>query len=478
MRKKMRLSFFSSSLVSGWVTAALKLDLIKSSKQRRRKKTRVLIMSNELMEAICNPSNLNSAFRQVKRNKGAAGVDRLTIEATEHWLRENNHAREFRQQLLEGNYQPQAIRGVKIPKADGSERQLGMPTVLDRWIQQAIAQVLTPMYEPQFSSSSYGFRPKRSAHDAIKQASAYVKSGKVFVVDVDLEKYFDSVNHDRLMSRLSQDIKDKRVLKLIRRYLTADLLQNGMVEQRQKGAPQGGPLSPLLSNIVLDELDKELEKRGHSFCRYADDCNIYVSSQAAAERVMASVKGFIEGKLKLKVNDLKSACALVSERQFLGYRIYQNGDLALSPKTQVRMKRRVRELTYRNRGRAFECIISELNQYLRGWLHYFRLARIASLVRSLDEWIRRRLRCYRLKQRKRSYSIASWIISLGVKTNLAWQLATSSKSWWRLSRNPVINQALPNAWFKKQGLYSLLENYELLNLQPEPPYATNACTVV
>lgn len=222
-------------------------------------------MSNELMEAICASSNLNSAFNQVKRNKGTAGVDRLTIEATEHWLRENNNARDFRQQLLEGNYHPQAIRGVKIPKGDGSERQLGIPTVLDRWIQQAIAQVLTPIYEPHFSNSSYGFRPKRSAHDAIKQASAYVKSGKVFVVDVDLEKYFDSVNHDRLMSRLSQDIKDKRVLKLIRRYLTADLLQDGLVEQRQKGTPQGGPLSPLLSNIVLDELDKELEKRGHRF---------------------------------------------------------------------------------------------------------------------------------------------------------------------------------------------------------------------
>lgn len=435
-------------------------------------------MSNELMDAICAPSNLNSAFKQVKRNKGAAGVDRLTIETTEHWLRSHNNAREFRQQLLDGNYHPQMIRGVKIPKADGSERQLGIPTVLDRWIQQAIAQVLTPLYEPHFSNSSYGFRPKRSAHDALKQASAYVKSGKVYVVDVDLEKYFDSVNHDRLMSRLSKAINDKRVLTLIRRYLTADLLQNGLVEQRQKGTPQGGPLSPLLSNIVLDELDKELERRGHTFCRYADDCNIYVSSQAAAERVMTSVKGFIESKLKLKVNDLKSACALVSERQFLGYRIHKSGDLALPPKTQMRMKRRVRELTYRNRGRAFEQVISELNQFLRGWLHYFRLARLSTKLQSLDEWIRRRLRCYRLKQRKRSYSIASWIISLGVKANLAWQLATSSKGWWRLSRNPVINQALSNAWFKGQGLYSLRENYELLNLPPEPPYATNACTVV
>ena len=435
-------------------------------------------MSNELMEAICASSNLNSAFKQVKRNKGAAGVDRLTIEATEHWLRSHNNAREFRQHLLDGNYHPQAIRGVKIPKADGSERQLGIPTVLDRWVQQAIAQVLTPIYEPHFSNSSYGFRPKRSAHDALKQASAYVKSGKVFVVDVDLEKYFDSVNHDRLMSRLSKAINDKRVLTLIRRYLTADLLQNGLVEQRQKGTPQGGPLSPLLSNIVLDELDKELEQRGHTFCRYADDCNIYVSSQASAERVMVSVKGFIESKLKLKVNDRKSACALVSERQFLGYRIQKSGDLALSPNTLLRMKRRVRELTYRNRGRAFERVISELNQYLRGWLHYFRWARLSAKLQSLDEWIRRRLRCYRLKQRKRSYSIASWVISLGVKANLAWQLATSSKGWWRLSRNPVINQALPNAWFKEQGLYSLLENYSLLTLQPEPPYATNACTVV
>ena len=231
-------------------------------------------------------------------------------------------------------------------------------------------------------------------------------------------------------------------------------------------------------DIVLDELDKELEKRGHSFCRYADDCNIYVSSQAAAERVMASIKGFIEGKLKLKVNGLKSACAVVNERQFLGYRILKSGDLTLSPKIQLRMKRRVRELTYRNRGRAFEQVISELNQFLRGWLQYFCLAKMTTHLRGLDEWIRRRLRCYRLKQRKRSYSIASWIISFGVKATLAWQLAMSSKGWWRLSRNPVINQALSNVWFKEQGLYSLRENYLLLNLQPEPPYATNACTVV
>jgi RNA-directed DNA polymerase len=460
------------------VTAALKRDRTKSSKQRGRKRARVLITSNDLMEAICTPSNLNSAFRQVKRNKGAAGVDRLTIAATETWLREHNHAAEIRQQLLAGTWQPQAIRGVKIPKADGGERQLGIPTVLDRWIQQALAQVLTPIYELQFSDSSYGFRPNRSAHDAVKQASAYVKSGKGYVVDVDLEKYFDSVNHDRLMARLSKTIVDKRVLTLIRRYLRADLLQNGVVEARQKGTPQGGPLSPLLSNIVLDELDKELEKRGHSFCRYADDCNIYVGSQEAAERVMASVKGFIESKLKLKVNEQKSACAEVSERQFLGYRLRPNGDLVLSPGTLLRMKRRVRELTYRNRGRAFERVIQELNRYLRGWLQYFRWAKMTTQLRDLDGWIRRRLRCYRLKQRKRSYSIASWIISLGVKANLAWQLGMSSKGWWRLSQNPVINQALPNAWFKEQGLYSLLENYSLLNLLPEPPYATNARTVV
>lgn len=417
---------------------------------------------NALMDAICAPSNLNSAFKQVKRNKGAAGIDQRSIADTEAWLRENSHAQRIRQQLLDGVYQPQAIRGVKIPKADGGERQLGIPTVLDRWIQQAVAQVLTPLYDANFSNSSYGFRPNRSAHDALKQASAYVKSGKQFVVDIDLEKYFDSVNHDRLMARLAETITDKRVLRLIRGFLTASLIQARSVEVRDKGTPQGGPLSPLLANIVLDELDKELEKRGHHFVRYADDCNIYVCSKVAAERVLASVKAFIEGTLVLKVNERKSACARVKERQFLGYRLQLNGDLGLATKSLWRMKRRVCELTARNRGVAFDRVIEELNLFLRGWLNYFRLAKMKVALDSLDEWIRRRLRCYLLKQRKEPGAIARWIIQRGVSARVAWQLAASGKGWWRLSLNPVIDLAIPNAWFKEQGLFSLLEAYRSL----------------
>lgn len=440
--------------------------------------TRVLIDQHELMERICDPSNLNRAFRQVKRNKGSAGVDRLSIQETEAYLRQGNNAQSIKERLLTGQYQPQLIRGVNIPKASGGERQLGIPTVLDRWIQQAILQVLTSIYEPQFSDSSFGFRPKRSAHDAIRQSSRYVSEGKQWVVDLDLEKYFDTVNHDRLLHRLSQEITDKRVLRLIGQYLRAGLLQDGIVTQRQQGTPQGGPLSPLLSNLVLDELDKELERRGHCFSRYADDCNIYVSSQEAGERVLASITEFLEKKLRLKVNRLKSACDHVSNRQFLGYRLRSGGMITLSPKTLERFKRRVRELTFRNRGRSLGKVITELTVYLRGWLHYFKLAQARSLMQRLDEWIRRRLRCYRLKQRKRRWSIAKWLMQLEVKEHHAWQLAMSSKGWWRMSLNPIINQAMPIVWFKERGLQSLLELYDQLTIKPESPYATNACTVV
>ena len=419
--------------------------------------TRVLVR-HELMDRICDPSNLNRAFRQVRRNKGAAGVDRRSIKETKKLL-QAGMGKSIRKQLLDGTYRPDAVLGVSIPKPDGGERQLGIPTVIDRWIQQAILQVLSEIYEPEFSTSSFGFRPNRSAHDAIRQSSHYVSQGKCWVVDIDLEKYFDTVNHDRLLHRLSDTVTDKRVLKLVRGYLQAGLMQSGVVKERKQGTPQGGPLSPLLSNIVLDELDKELERRGHSFSRYADDCNIYVSSRAAGERVLASVTEFLEQKLKLKVNIKKSACALVSERQFLGYRFSEDGVIHLSPKTQLRLKKRVRELTSRNRGRKLSQVIEELNRYLRGWQQYFRLAHAKSFMQRMDEWIRRRLRCYRLKQRKRSWPIARWLIQLGVARRSAWDLALSSKGWWRMSHNPVIHQALPNKWFRRQGLYSLFDAY-------------------
>lgn len=421
--------------------------------------TRVLADTSQLMEQIASSSNLNKAVRQVKRNKGSGGIDGLSIAETINYLKEGNRAKQFSHQIRTGEYKATAVRGVQIPKASGGVRQLGIPTVLDRIVQQAISQVLSSIYESVFSNSSFGFRPGRGAHDALKQAQAHVMSGREWVVDIDMEKYFDKVNHDLLMHRLSKDIKDKRVLKLVRGFLQAGVMQDGVLVRRQEGTPQGGPLSPLLANIVLDDLDKELERRGHRFCRYADDCNIYVSSREAGERVLKSVTKYLEGKLKLTVNKRKSACSTVCRRQFLGYRLRNNGQLTIAPSSRKRMRKKVRELSRRNRGRSLEDIIIQLNQYLRGWQQYFQYGRNKSWLREMDSWIRRRLRCYRLKQRKRRYSIAKWLQSRGVAEQHAWQLAMSSKGWWNNSRNPVINQAMPNSLFKEMKLYSLLEHY-------------------
>lgn len=389
--------------------------------------------STQLMEQICSSANLNQALRRVKKNKGCAGVDKLDITATIAMLRQSSNGQAFRQSLLDGSYQPQPVLGVEIPKPNGGVRQLGIPTVLDRIVQQAITSILSDIYEPKFSDSSYGFRPKRSAHHALAAASRYIREGRVYVVDIDLAKYFDTVNHDRLMYRLSQDITDKRVLKLIRSYLQAGIMRYGIVEQRQRGTPQGGPLSPLLSNIVLDELDKELERRGHKFCRYADDCQIYVSSEEAATRVKESITAFLEQKLKLTVNREKSAATRVTERAYLGHCFGMDGGIHLSKAAQAQMKKRVRQITKRNRGRELESVIAELTQYLRGWQHYFKLAISKSAMQRLDEWIRRRLRCYRLKQRKRKHSIATWLRQQGVSERNAWKLAMSDKGWctWR-----------------------------------------------
>lgn len=434
--------------------------------------------STQLMEQICSSANLNQALRRVKKNKGCAGVDKLDITATIAMLRQSSNGQAFRQSLLDGSYQPQPVLGVEIPKPNGGVRQLGIPTVLDRIVQQAITSILSDIYEPKFSDSSYGFRPKRSAHHALAAASRYIREGRGYVVDIDLAKYFDTVNHDRLMYRLSQDITDKRVLKLIRSYLQAGIMRYGIVEQRQRGTPQGGPLSPLLSNIVLDELDKELERRGHKFCRYADDCQIYVSSEEAATRVKESITAFLEQKLKLTVNREKSAATRVTERAYLGHCFGMNGGIHLSKAAQAQMKKRVRQITKRNRGRELESVIAELTQYLRGWQHYFKLAISKSAMQRLDEWIRRRLRCYRLKQRKRKHSIATWLRQQGVSERNAWKLAMSDKGWWHLALTPQLNHAMPIKWFEELGLYSLRDGYESLKIYSEPPYATHACTVV
>ena len=396
---------------------------------------------------------MNRAYRKVKANKGAAGVDGISIERLPSYIRE--HKEEFLVELLDGSYQPELVRGVQIPKPDGSKRQLGIPTVLDRVIQQAILQILEPIYEPKFSNSSYGFRPNRSAQMALRQAREYLRDGYKYVVDTDLEKFFDRVNHDILMERLSRNISDKRLLRIIRRYLEAGLLQNGIFEERKLGMPQGGNLSPLLSNIMLDELDKELERRGHKFCRYADDCNIYVKSQEAGERVLKSITEFLGIRLKLKVNETKSAVAHVTKRKFLGYSFRRDSELKVANQSLVKFKNRIRELTSRNRGRKLEHVIKELNQYLNGWISYFRLSANISVFNGLDSWIRRRLRCYRLKQRKRRYSVYKFLVELGVSVQNAWKLAKSSKGWWRLSLNPNIHTAMSNVWFDKCGLVNL-----------------------
>ncbi len=420
-------------------------------------------LTEDLMEKICSKSNLRLAYKQVKRNKGAAGIDGMTTDAMHAHFK--THIDELIRSLLNGSYKPQDVLGVKIPKADGGSRLLGIPTVVDRVIQQAIAQILGGLFEPQFSVNSHGFRPGKGAHDALKQASEYVKSGSVWVVDMDIEKFFDQVNHDILMNKLSKRIGDKRLLRLIRRYLTTGIMQDGLSSVRQEGTPQGSPLSPLLSNIMLDELDKELEKRGHQFCRYADDCNIYVKSVRAGHRVMDSIKQFLKRRLKLSVNTTKSAVALVNERKFLGYRLQRDGHLSIAPESLVRLKEKLCQQTKRNSGRSLEAIIQRVNQILRGWMNYFILSGSRRALEGIDGWLRRKLRCYRLKQRKQYWSIVMWLCHLGIKEREARKIGSSGKGWWRLSRTPALHRALSREWFEEQELLSLVTYWETRRLK-------------
>jgi RNA-directed DNA polymerase len=421
---------------------------------------RVLLQSR-LMERIVDPSNLKRAYSRVVGNKGAPGIDGMTVKELRDWIIE--HRDEFIGSLLDGSYQPQPVRGVQIPKGNGDMRQLGIPTVVDRLVQQAFAQVLSDDFDPTFSSSSYGFRPGRSAHDALRSAAAQVEAGCGWVVDLDLEKFFDRVNHDILMSRLARRITDKRVLRIIRRFLQAGMMQHGVCVRSAEGTPQGGPLSPLLANLLLDEFDKELERRGHRFCRYADDCNIYVASAKAGERVMLSVTNFLENRLRLRVNRGKSAVARPAERKFLGYRILAGGRLTIAPKSLMSAKSRIRQITRRTRGRSLPTVIRELNQFTTGWVAYFRLAAAKNPLGSLDEWIRRRLRCIRLKHLKRVRSIATFLLQRGIKRDHAWATAASGKGWWRLAKTPATHRAMNLDWFQDQGLRSLLDRYTQLN---------------
>ncbi len=410
-----------------------------------------------LMEEVTSRANLNRAYRRVMANKGAPGVDGRTVQELGDWIAE--HKEELIASLLDGTYQPQPVRGVEIPKPGGGMRQLGIPTVVDRLVQQALLQVLERLWDPTFSDSSFGFRSGRGAHQALGQASRYVAEGGTVVVDLDLEKFFDRVNHDILMSRVARRIGDKRLLRIIRRFLEAGLLQHGVCVARYEGTPQGGPLSPLLANLLLDDLDKELEDRGHKFCRYADDCNIYVQSQAAGERVLASVTRFLEGRLRLRVNRQKSAAAPVWERKFLGHRLLPDGTLTIAPKSLDRAKDRVREITRRNRGVSFERMVRELNSFLLGWVTYYRHARARRDLDQLGGWVRRKLRCVRLKQRKRAKGIAEFLSGLGISRDQRWTVAASGKGWWRMAHLPVTQQAMNNAWFKAQGLADPLDRY-------------------
>jgi RNA-directed DNA polymerase len=420
-------------------------------------------LTQKVMEHVCAPSNLNQAFKRVKSNKGAAGIDGMTVETLHSWILANKES--LVSSLLDGSYRPSPVRQVEIPKPSGGSRTLGIPTVVDRLVQQAILQVLQPIFEPNFSVSSFGFRPGKSAHDALLRASRYVSEGRRFVVDVDLEKFFDRVNHDILMSRVARYVGDKRLLSIVRRFLSAGHLENGVVVRGEEGTPQGGPLSPLLSNIMLDDLDKELERRGHKFCRYADDCNIYLVSQASAERVLSSVTNWLEACLKLKVNRSKSAAASVDERKFLGYRILTDGRLTVAPESLARFKSQICKLTKRRKPGSVEAACKSLTPFLRGWWNYFRLSQFRGLLQDLDGWIRRRLRAMKLKQLKRWTGLVSFLVKQGVTEKNACKFASSGKGKWRLSGVPQAHQAMNNKWFESIGLFSM-ERY-FLSFKPE-----------
>lgn len=421
---------------------------------RASEQERALI--GQLMAVVCSPDNFSRAYKQVKQNKGAAGIDGMVTGEFAQWYK--REGKKLIGLLLNGVYEPAAVRSVEITKAGGGKRKLGIPTVTDRIIQQAIAQVLERIYDHTFSESSYGFRPKRGAHQALKVASGHVQDGRRVVVDIDLKNFFDVVNHDRLMSRLSERIGDKTLLKLIRKYLQSGIMEDGIVSQRLEGTPQGSPLSPILSNIVLDELDKELEDRGHKFVRYADDCNIYVRSQEAGVRVMERIGNFIETKLKLRINREKSKVCLSNETKFPGYTISLGGNLLIAEQSLKRLKVKIRTITKRNRGRSLERVVEEVNTTLRGWQQYFKLAKAASHYQSLDGWIRRKLRCYKLKQFKRIFALVRFLRSRGIREFNCWITAGSGKGLWRMSMAHSIHEAMSTEWFESIGLYSLKIN--------------------
>ena len=411
--------------------------------------------TDHLMEEVVERQNVLAAIKRVRRNKGGPGIDGMTVdELVAHLV---GNWPEIRARLLDGSYEPQAVKKVEIPKPGGGTRMLGIPTVVDRLVQQCILQVLQPRFDPTFSPSSHGFRPGRSAHDAVCAAQKYIQSGKRWVVDVDLEKFFDRVNHDVLMGRLERRIADRRMLSLIRRFLSAGIMADGVVMEREEGTPQGGPLSPLLANVLLDEVDKELEKRGHAFARYADDCNVYVSSRRAGDDVLKLLRRLYAG-LRLKVNETKSAVAKPWDRKFLGYSFWvapgKHVRRRVAKKAIERMKERVRELTPRSGGRSLARVVEELAPFLRGWKNYFRLADTPGIFSTLDEWIRHRLRAIQLKHWKRGTTTYPALRKLGASEELAARVAGNTRSWWKNS-SMALNGVLDMVHFDRLGLFRL-----------------------
>jgi RNA-directed DNA polymerase len=416
------------------------------------------------MEAVVERNNLWQAYERVMRNKGAAGVDGLTAADFKAWLQQ--HWPSVKAALLAGDYMPMAIRKVDIPKPNGGVRTLGIPTVLDRLIQQALLQVLQPQFEPGFSEHSYGFRPGRNAWQAVQRAQSYLREGRRWVVDLDLEKFFDRVNHDILMSRLARKIKDGRVLKLVRRYLEAGMMSDGVVSARTEGTPQGGPLSPLLSNILLTDLDRELERRGHRFCRYADDCNIYIGSEVAGQRAMAVITRYLEQKLKLRVNHDKSAVARPWARKFLGYSFtwHKQAHLKIADSSLQRLKDKVRDIVVGNTSRNLVATINELNPVLRGWTSYFRLSEVKGALQDLDGWIRRKLRCLLWRQWKYPATRNKRLQTRGLDAMRAWKSASNGRGpWWNAGASHM-NAAYPKKTFDALGLVSLLDTQQRFQL--------------
>jgi len=413
--------------------------------------------TSRLMEEVCERENLKEALRRVKANKGSAGIDRMTVDGIADYLKQ--HWPAIREQLLSGTYQPKPARRVEIPKPDGGVRKLGIPTVLDRFIQQAVMQVLQRQWDRTFSDYSYGFRPGRSAHQAVAKAQQYIAESRGWCVDLDLEKFFDRVNHDKLMGQIAKRVGDKRLLKLIRAFLNAGVMENGLVSPSVEGTPQGGPLSPLLSNLVLDELDRELERRGHRYVRYADDCNIYVRSERAGQRVMESVTQFITKELKLKVNETKSAVARPQERKFLGFSFTTGPEVkrVIAPKALDRFKQRIREITRRAKGVSMQTTIEELAPFMRGWRSYFGFCETPEVLVSLTRWVRLRLRAAMWRQWKTPRRRREALLELGVRLRLARNTAGSGLGPWYLAKAKALSVGLSNAHFKSLGLPSLIE---------------------